>query len=90
MESETQSTSGGVGFGEPNARVPSVTDARGGIPPGKLRAVASAIRRHLWREDAGSLAIAAIRAADEWEAQQRAAAGPQPARERDTDAWWAD
>jgi len=24
------------------------------------------------------------------EAQQRAAAGPQPTRERDTDAWWAD
>ena len=41
-------------------------------------------------EDIQIYALAAIRAADEWEAQQRAAAGPQPARERDTDAWWAD
>lgn len=40
--------------------------------------------------DPAIYALAAIRAADEWEAQQRAAAGPQPTRERDTDAWWAD
>ena len=36
------------------------------------------------------LAEAAIRAAAAYDAQQRAAAGPRPARERDTDAWWAD
>lgn len=40
--------------------------------------------------DPAIYALAAIRAADEWEAQQRTAAGPQPTRERDTDAWWAD
>ena len=34
--------------------------------------------------------VAALRAAAAYDAQQRAAAGPQPARERDTDAWWAD
>ena len=34
--------------------------------------------------------LAALRAAAAYDAQQRAAAGPQPTRERDTDAWWAD
>ena len=33
---------------------------------------------------------AVLRAAAAYDAQQRAAAGPRPVRERDTDAWWAD
>lgn len=70
--------------------MPAVTDARGGIPAAKLRAVAAAIRRYPWREDTAGVARVAIKAADAWDAAQRLAAGPQPTRERDTDAWWAD
>ncbi len=43
-----------------------------------------------WREDTAGVARVAIKAADAWDSAQRLAAGPQPARERDTDAWWAD
>lgn len=70
------------------------------IPAGKVEAVAMALCRAEMphtvtveaRDNAGMRALAevAIRAAAAYDAQQRAAAGPRPARERDTDAWWAD
>ena len=70
------------------------------IPAAKVEAVALAICRaevpHTITVEARdmasmrALALAALRAAAAYDAQQRAAAGPRPARERDTDAWWAD
>lgn len=72
------------------------------IPAAKVEAVARALCDHVnhagdydenadlrgpgWRP----AALAALRAAAAYDAEQGAAAGPQPARERDTDAWWAD
>ncbi len=67
--------------------MPSVTDARGGIPAAKLRAVAAAIRRYPWREDTAGVARVAIKAADAWDAAQRLAAGPQPARGASVAGW---
>lgn len=80
-------------------------DASPAIPAAKVEACVRAARAPLdpkpcpsdfATSDAWALAcdramVAAIlRAAAAYDAQQRAAAGPQPARERDTDAWWAD
>ena len=68
------------------------------IPAAKVEACAEAIRET--RHNGGrvcfsegysrAMAIAALRAAAAYDAAARLAAGPQPTRERDTDAWWAD
>lgn len=73
-----------------------MSDARGGLgvfPAGKIAICADAVVAAvdgMTHDVARLTARIVLEAAAAWDSAQRLAAGPQPARERDTDAWWAD